>query len=394
MSNREFDIVIVGGGIAGLLSALRFARRKMKVVVIEKDKIGSGMTLANHGTVHSGIMYINRHEHIVRQCQEAQAAFSVFAKDAELVVDDSLYIATPEVMAQATQKLDYYNMPYHKTALDKHPELVIKNLKDREIITFHERVFSSKKILEITLKACLAEGVKIVTGTKVTRILTDRGQVTGVSIGIDQHIPCSNVILANGLGVVDSLKSINSYYHQFLKSRLSMMVHLPKSPLSRGIIFAELGKPIILPTVNGASLASIFGDEQPRITNDRKFPVDFSKADNTLKAIKQYVNKPYVDTDYAQFYTCGKVDYVGEDNSKHYYVDPGFHILDHQKHDSINGLFSIITGKMTLGFHVSKSIVDRVLNVNDKLIINSSPDSINTPSGMLDSEPWQIANKS
>ena len=80
---QRFDTIIVGGGIAGLLTALRLSQSGLRVVVIEKDKLGSGATLANQGVIHSGALFVRHHGHIVRQCQEAQSALLAFAPAAE-----------------------------------------------------------------------------------------------------------------------------------------------------------------------------------------------------------------------------------------------------------------------------------------------------------------------
>ena len=49
----KYDTIIIGAGIAGLFTALRLSKNGQKVLVVEKDKIGNGATIANHGTIHS-----------------------------------------------------------------------------------------------------------------------------------------------------------------------------------------------------------------------------------------------------------------------------------------------------------------------------------------------------
>lgn len=51
MSNRTYDVAIVGGGIVGAACAAEFARERMKVVVIENDVIGGGATAAGMGHI-------------------------------------------------------------------------------------------------------------------------------------------------------------------------------------------------------------------------------------------------------------------------------------------------------------------------------------------------------
>ena len=51
MTNNSYDVAIVGGGIVGAACAAEFARKRMRVVVIESDIIGGGATAAGMGHI-------------------------------------------------------------------------------------------------------------------------------------------------------------------------------------------------------------------------------------------------------------------------------------------------------------------------------------------------------
>ncbi|NUM81153.1 FAD-dependent oxidoreductase [bacterium] len=53
----KFDAVIIGGGIAGLFILDRLIAEGYSVILLEKNSIGNGQTLASQGMVHSGIKY-------------------------------------------------------------------------------------------------------------------------------------------------------------------------------------------------------------------------------------------------------------------------------------------------------------------------------------------------
>ena len=44
MSEKSADVVIIGGGVAGLSTALQLARRGKRVIVVERGQLGSGST--------------------------------------------------------------------------------------------------------------------------------------------------------------------------------------------------------------------------------------------------------------------------------------------------------------------------------------------------------------
>ena len=54
----EIDVAVIGGGVAGLASALALAERGASVCVIEKEsRPGRGMSTHNSGVIHAGIYY-------------------------------------------------------------------------------------------------------------------------------------------------------------------------------------------------------------------------------------------------------------------------------------------------------------------------------------------------
>jgi L-2-hydroxyglutarate oxidase LhgO len=60
VDSREYDVVIIGGGILGLSTAMQFVRRypSVKIAVVEKeDSLATHQTGHNSGVIHSGIYY-------------------------------------------------------------------------------------------------------------------------------------------------------------------------------------------------------------------------------------------------------------------------------------------------------------------------------------------------
>lgn len=54
---HQYDMIVFGAGIAGLWLANRLKREGFNVIVIEKEKIGAGQTLASQGMIHGGQKY-------------------------------------------------------------------------------------------------------------------------------------------------------------------------------------------------------------------------------------------------------------------------------------------------------------------------------------------------
>ena len=56
-AQRDIDVVIFGGGGAGLWLLDELLRRGLRTVVLESDRLGSGQTVASQGIIHGGLKY-------------------------------------------------------------------------------------------------------------------------------------------------------------------------------------------------------------------------------------------------------------------------------------------------------------------------------------------------
>jgi glycerol-3-phosphate dehydrogenase len=381
------DSVVIGGGIAGLLTALRLARAGHQVALIEADRIGAGATCANHGMLHSGALYVRQHPQIVPHCRQAQPAFTALFASAELTAEPAVYVVPPADAGAFLAGLDAFQIPHGRLTADAVDELPRAAAASHVLVTVRERVFSSRRIVEILTGQCLAAGVRVLTGIAVDRITRTQGRVSGVMLGMAEHIPADSVVIAAGIGTPALLARAGSRHHSQLRSRLDMMAYFPQSRVRRGLIFAELDRGVVMPSPTGGALASFFGGVQPRITGRRSFAVDLGKATSLLAELQQALAPSVVDHRGGVAYVAGKTDYIASPHTENGVVNPGFHVIDHGYEDHLAGLYTVITGKMTLGFQASKAAADRILrddvDLNLKLV-HAEPVSAD----LVAVEPW------
>src|SRR5262245_21033658 len=55
---HAYDIIIFGGGIAGLWLGNTLLRAGFNVILIERDKLGGSQTMASQGMIHGGQKYV------------------------------------------------------------------------------------------------------------------------------------------------------------------------------------------------------------------------------------------------------------------------------------------------------------------------------------------------
>src|SRR6266508_3137349 len=58
LTDRTFDVLVVGGGVYGLTIAYDAAQRGLAVALIERDDFGSGASFNHLRTIHGGLRYL------------------------------------------------------------------------------------------------------------------------------------------------------------------------------------------------------------------------------------------------------------------------------------------------------------------------------------------------
>lgn len=109
MSSKSFDAVVVGAGIVGAACADEFARRGLRVAVVDRDVVGSGATAAGMGHI------------VVMDDSEAQFALTRYSQrlwqalrlelpaDVEYEQCGTIWVAADEPeMAEVQRKHEYY----------------------------------------------------------------------------------------------------------------------------------------------------------------------------------------------------------------------------------------------------------------------------------------------
>jgi len=109
--NKEFDVIIVGGGITGAGTARDCAMRGLKVLLIERNDIATGATGRNHGLLHSGARYAVKDSESAEECIKENM---ILRKIAANCVDDTrgLFITLPEDTDSG------YGLDYQKTFIE------------------------------------------------------------------------------------------------------------------------------------------------------------------------------------------------------------------------------------------------------------------------------------
>jgi succinate dehydrogenase/fumarate reductase flavoprotein subunit len=191
-SDPTADVVIVGGGGAGLASALTAARLGRRVTLLEKAAGIGGTTALSVGS-------------ITASCTPHQSAAGV---------DDSTQAHFDDMEAIAGENADRDNRALRRLYVEEVPS-TINFLSELGVVflgplpedvhskpRMHVAVPDSRAYLYHLLRHCRRAGVRIVTGARVESLVAERGRVTGVVAKVDGERRTFNarrgVVLASG----------------------------------------------------------------------------------------------------------------------------------------------------------------------------------------------------
>ena len=93
--SKEYDVIIVGGGITGAGTARDCAMRGLKTLLLERHDLTAGATGRNHGLLHSGARYAVTDRESAEECIRENMTLRRIARHC-VEETDGLFITLPE----------------------------------------------------------------------------------------------------------------------------------------------------------------------------------------------------------------------------------------------------------------------------------------------------------
>lgn len=238
LSNEDFDLVVIGGGITGGGIALDAASRGMKVALLEKGDFASGTSSKSTKLIHGGLRYLKQFDFwLVKEVGSERAIVHKLAP--HLVLPEKMLLPLIEggsygkwltsiglkvydILAQVTGD-DKRQMLEKKEALKLEPLLPKKILNGAGYYAEY-RTDDARLTIE-NIKTSLQFGAEALNYAKVVNFIYEEEKVAGVKVmdealGGEFQIKSKYVISAAGPWV-DELRSIN-------KSKKGKRLHLTK----------------------------------------------------------------------------------------------------------------------------------------------------------------------
>lgn len=156
----HYDIIVFGGGIAGLYTANRLRRAGFNLILIEKDTLGGVQTLASQGMIHGGQKYglggsVTGHSQSMAAMPARWDACFAGAGDVDLsgvhfLSKTQLMFPAASLMsvAMAHAAVTTANRPSRKLAPEQFPDI----LKREPVFEMQEQVLDAKSLVEALAK--------------------------------------------------------------------------------------------------------------------------------------------------------------------------------------------------------------------------------------------------
>ena len=238
----EYDMIIFGGGIAGLWLGNTLKRAGYNVILIEKDKLGGGQTLASQGMIHGGQKYVLQGSvtaHAESLAKMPERWDSSFGGYGEIDLTAVNFLSETQVMWPAGSILSdvavlgaakLVNAETRKLKRDEFPEaLKLKKKFKGPVYQLPEKVLEIRSLIQAlakNLKGRLLQG-------EVTELLPD-GQVAVSGIVMRAQL----IIFTAGTGNERALEllRIKEQHAQRRPLRQIMVRNLPYALYGHGIV--------------------------------------------------------------------------------------------------------------------------------------------------------------
>ncbi|MCK4864138.1 MAG: glycine oxidase ThiO [Gammaproteobacteria bacterium] len=211
------DILIIGGGIIGMLTARELSLAGMKVTIVERGEAGHESSWAGGGIISP--LYPWRYSAPVSALAKWGQAFypelieeinSETGQDAELIQNGLLMLDNEQDEALAWAKKWQSNLQLidSKDIYELEPELSQALLMDKKAIWMPEvRQVRNPRLVKATKKYLLKQGVSFLEQTEVTGFLKKANKVAGIT-STAGDIAADKVLIAGGAWSSNLLNNI------------------------------------------------------------------------------------------------------------------------------------------------------------------------------------------
>lgn len=346
-TGKEYDVIVVGGGITGAATARDCALRGIKTLLVEKGDLCDGASGRNHGLLHSGARYAVTDPEGARECISENR---ILRRIASSCIDPTggLFITLPEdsleyqetfIQACRACGIDAEAItPQEALKLEPavNPALIgAVKVPDASVDPF--------RLTDAHILDAVRHGADVIKFREVTGMVKEDGCVKGVMLG-SSAIRAKLVVIAAGIWSA-RLAGMGGAHIDMMPSKGSLLIFGHR--LTRMVI-NRCRKPGNADILVPGDVVSVLGTTSDKVSFEEcedcrttesevdvllKEGVSLVPSLSTTRIIRAYAGvRPLVVADKA---ASGRN------------VSRGIVLLDHESRDGVKGLITITGGKLT-----------------------------------------------
>jgi glycerol-3-phosphate dehydrogenase len=398
LSDEKYDLIIIGGGIAGVFCAWDAALRGLKVALVEKGDFGAATSAASGKIIHGGIRYMQYGAFLrVRQSLRERRVFQKIAPQFVrpipfLIPTYGHFLKGKEFLRLGMTLYDllsldmkHYNdpariIPPHKVLsraeVVKQEPGVNRNGLNGGIIYYDCQMHNPERLTLSVLMAAHSAGADISNYTEATGFLRNKNRITGIKakdvLSGEKFEICGKLVLnAAGPWAGNLLVSLNVLKRPYVR-RYSKGIHIVTRSITRKYALALASKHksaealiqrggrhfFIIPWRD----YSLIGTTNVRFEGH---PDEKMVTEKDIEGLLQEVNAAYPSADLKREDVVFQYGGLYLDDEKQM-VENGYQggrkdqIIDHIHSDGIEGLVTAICVKYTMARSLAKKAVDLV----------------------------------
>lgn len=216
LSEREFDVVVIGGGITGVATARDAALRGLSVALVEKDDFAAGTSSKSSKLIHGGLRYLQTYQFklVAESLRERENALRIAPHLTH--VEPFLYLlyrGYPEGKNLLNLGLTFYDAASGAWAKRRHHMLSAREVLEREphlasdgllgAGMYYDVLTDDARLTIDTASGAAQAGATLINHALVTGLIIDGGRARGVAVtdtltGETGHVHAQEVVSATG----------------------------------------------------------------------------------------------------------------------------------------------------------------------------------------------------
>jgi glycerol-3-phosphate dehydrogenase len=350
--SKEYDVIIIGGGVTGVGTARDCAMRGLSVLLVERHDLATGATGRNHGLLHSGSRYAVTDPESASECIKENMILRRIAKHC-VEENDGLFISLPDddIAFQSQFVEACQNAGIHAETIDPDFARRLEPSVNPDLIGAVKVPDGSIDPFRLTLSNALdakIHGAELLTRHEVKGIIKEQDRVIGVDLfnhEKKESVSYYGKIILNAAGIwgqhIANLAGVKINMFPAKGSLLIFGHRVNKMVLNR------CRKPANADILVPGDTICLIGTTSERIPYDQIDNMYVSKDDvDVLLREGTKLSPALATTRILRAYAGVRPLVAADHDPSGRSISRGIVLLDHQKRDGLSGFITITGGKL------------------------------------------------